>query len=86
MIKKTGKDGIFGGALSSFIISALLITDENKLGLSYSEIVDRVHENFEGAKTGNKTVAWYVASIKSGKYKGYLKDSLPEKRARSKRK
>ena len=78
--------GTFGGLLSPFIVDQLMKTDENGIGLSYSEIVERVHAEFPSAVTKNTTVAWYVAHIKNGEYRGEMIGKLPEKRKRSTRK
>jgi hypothetical protein len=84
-LKEPKKRGRKSTGLSDFICSKLIETDESGVGISYSSILLSVLEKYPEAKTKTTTIAWYTGSMKSGKYKPELKDSLPAKRNRSKK-
>ena len=70
------------GTIAATTKELICVVDENGIGLSINEILERIHEIHAGCKTTKSCVSWYLSKAKTGDLKNFT-GVLPQDRARS---
>jgi hypothetical protein len=57
--------------------------EARSVGIPYSEILQQIHDDFEGCKTTTECLRWYAVKIRVGEH-GYEDLRMPQRRPRAK--